>query len=78
MNDWHLRKEVTIGNILTAVAALTAAVAAYYNLDTRVSLLEERTTEERIDREKDVERICGRLDRIENILLDIRKYETGN
>ena len=38
--SWHLRKEVTIGNIFATVAAIAAVVGAFYNLDSRQSKTE--------------------------------------
>ena len=78
MTEWHLRKEVTIGNIFTAFLALVAALSAWYNLDMRLTVVETHQTDikvhmeaERIARKEDVERVCTRLDRIENIMIEI-------
>ena len=78
MTEWHLRKEVTIGNIFTAILALFAALSAWYNLDTRLTVVETQQTDielhmqtERIARKEDVERVCSRLDRIESIMIQM-------
>jgi len=78
MAEWHLRKEVTIGNIFTAFLALFAALSAWYNLDTRLTVVETQQTNigihmqaERIARKEDVERVCARLDRIEDIMIEL-------
>jgi len=78
MAEWHLRKEVTIGNIFTAFLALIAALSAWYNLDTRLTVVETQQTDikvhlqaESVARKEDVERVCSRLDRIENIMIEL-------
>ena len=85
VTDWHLRKDVTIGNILAAVAALVAALSAWHNLDSRVLLLEKSYSDvrehmliEQEQRKEDVERVCARLDRIEGLVIEILKNEASN
>ena len=38
--SWHLRKEVTVGNLFATIAAIAAVVGAFYNLDSRQSKTE--------------------------------------
>jgi beta-lactam-binding protein with PASTA domain len=40
---WHLDKRVSVGHIVTTLMALLAALFAYANLETRVSVLEVQT-----------------------------------
>lgn len=75
--EWHLRKEVTVGNILTSVLAIVAALSAFYNLDKRVltnsahiQANAERIAEGKETQKADKDRIMQKLDRIENILLE--------
>ena len=82
-SDWHLRKEVTICNIFTAILALLAALSAWYNLDTRLTVVEAHQTDikshivaEATARRTDVERVCARLERIENIMIEMLQNET--
>lgn len=37
---WHIKKEISIDNLLAFIAAVFAVLAAYYAMDKRVSILE--------------------------------------
>jgi len=39
-DSWHLRKEVTVGNLFATIAAIAAVIGAFYNLDSRQSKTE--------------------------------------
>lgn len=48
-NKWHLDRKVSIGHIVTTALALVAAILAYANIETRVAVLESRTSTIRED-----------------------------
>lgn len=70
-NDWHLNKTVTIGNMLTAILAILALIGSYYTLDRRIALLEEAKVEHEEALLAMNDRICKRLDKIENLILQV-------
>ena len=65
-SDWHLSKTVTAGNVLTIFFAILALAGSYYTLDKRIAILEDN----RIQREKSIDRVCDRLERIEDLLIN--------
>ena len=74
--EWHLRKEVTIGNIIASVLALGAVIGAFYNLDIRIHTNTNDITtnrsaieEEKTDRKEDMALIRKKLDKIETLLI---------
>lgn len=76
-SDWHLSKTVTVGNMLTIFAAVIALAGSYYTLDKRIAIVESGQLDlavhmenEKVERKKDVERVCDRLERIEDLLID--------
>lgn len=40
-NGWVLRKEISIGNVLTILGVIFASLSAYYSLDKRITMVEE-------------------------------------
>lgn len=63
---WHLRREVTIGNILASVVAILGMLGAFYTLDKRIELNAQKigfveTTE--AGHYKDVKDILNNIDR---------------
>lgn len=78
MSEWHLRKEVTVGNIVASILLIAAAIAAFHNLDTRVVKLEANAmdaeihrAEEKAERKEDIARLCERLDRIQDLQIQV-------
>lgn len=76
-SDWHLSKTVTVGNMLTMTFAIMALVGSYYTLDKRISLVEAsqldvvvHLEQEKVARKEDVERVCTRLERIEDLIIN--------
>ena len=74
--SWHLRKEVTIGNIFATVAAIAAIVGAFYNLDMRqtktvlvVSYLQEELKKDREDEKEYRHDVRSNLRDIRNLLI---------
>lgn len=52
--SWHLRKEVTIGNIFATISAVALLIGAFYNLDSRLIRAEEAVSD--IQKHQDIER----------------------
>ena len=76
-SDWHLSKTVTVGNMLTIFFAILALVGSYYTLDKRITIVErnqidltEHIKAENRHREKDIDRVCKKLERIEDLFLE--------
>lgn len=69
MSEWHLKKEVTIGNIVMVVSAIIALIASYYTLNTRITVLENVVAYNSKDINENHEEVIRKLERIENILL---------
>lgn len=57
MNDWHIRKEISIGNIVTIVLVTIAGVTAWNKVDARIANLEDGVTRQaKTDAKQDQER----------------------
>jgi hypothetical protein len=41
VNGWTIKKEISVGDLVGIVLALSAVFAAYFNLDKRISLIEQ-------------------------------------
>jgi hypothetical protein len=67
---WHLKREVTIGNIVMTFSAIIAIIAAYYSLDTRLTVLEGSVKHNKEDIAKNQQEVIRKLERIEDILLE--------
>lgn len=72
-NGWHLRREVSVGHIMTTVVVAASAFAYIFSLEGRISLQGQKieAVEARIDRadarlKDDLSEIKGALLRIEN------------
>ena len=92
MGEWHLRKDVTVGNIVATIMLIGVFIGGYYGHEKRIALLEQAEinatvlrAEEIKDRERDIDRVCNRLDKMENLMLQILQaqsiqshYETSN
>lgn len=51
---WHLKKEISIGDLIAFSSAALAVVYAYTTLDKRVSILEvDKTTQSATDKRQD-------------------------
>lgn len=60
---WVVRKEITVGDITTAIFAMTAIATAYFTLDKRIALIERGQEQQMvIDRIQDTERITLKAD----------------
>jgi hypothetical protein len=64
---WHLKKEISLGDVIAIVISITAILGAYARLDTRVSLLEQsqnytKAAFEKID--ASIERLSSKIDRL--------------
>lgn len=56
-NRWVIRKDISVGNILTIVTFTFFAVTAYFNMDKRLSIVEEANARQvMIDKTQDEER----------------------
>ena len=67
---WHLRKDVTLGNIFTSIIAILAIISAYYSLDKRLALVEQHQESAIEVNRKTNEGVIKRLDRIEQLMID--------
>lgn len=55
---WVLKKEVSIGNVLTIIGVIFASMSAYFSLDKRVAVIEESQVKQLIiDRDRDADRL---------------------
>lgn len=70
---WHLKKEISLGDILAFASASLAVVYAYTTLDKRVTLLEKVAVEQKdTDRRQDDESIRSQA-RIDAQLVEINR-----
>ena len=68
---WHINREVSVGDALALIMALTAVLIAYFAHDTRIALLEQsqitwsQFAQNAVDRlERTVNTINDKLDRL--------------
>jgi len=73
VNGWHLKKEVTIGQLVTIVCILVSGLWWASSVETRIERLasEDRRIEQKNDiQNKNIERILGRIERKQDKLFD--------
>jgi len=82
-NGWHLRKDVTVGNLIATAVLAMSIIGAAITFDRRVTVLEQRQTyaTERFDRQtqafqRSLDQVNDRLQRIELLLIDVLKDKT--
>lgn len=68
-SNWHLRKDVTVGNLLTSVMAVIALVGSYYTLDKRIALNTQAIDNQIKTENEHYEDVKKSLDRIEDHLI---------
>jgi hypothetical protein len=79
--EWHLDKSVSLGHILTTIALVATAIAAFYSISERLSVVEDKIigileNQTRIDHKQDDDLAIFRVD-MRNRTVDINdKLET--
>jgi len=67
-NGWHLRKEISIGHIVTTVTVAAGVLLAYADLDKRVSLNSQAINQASLAAEKQEQRSTQALKEINDAL----------
>ncbi|MCK5605483.1 hypothetical protein KAR91_26560 [Candidatus Pacearchaeota archaeon] len=73
VSGWHLKKEVTIGQLITIVCILVSGLWWASSVETRIERLtaEDRRIEQKNDiQNKNIEKILGRIERKQDKLFD--------
>lgn len=68
MNDWVLRKEITVANLLATLTLAASLVSWGMSVDSRVARLEAQTEASSVAVERSIALVNARLDRIEDKL----------
>jgi len=73
LNGWHLKKEVTVGQVVTLMAVIVSGLWWASSVETRIAQLsaEGRRIEQKQDvQNKGIERILGRIESKQDKLID--------
>lgn len=67
-NKWAIRKEISVGNLVTIGIIIMGTLNAYFSLDKRVALVEKSIAEQAVvDKAQDAERLAGRMETNERL-----------
>jgi len=69
-NPWHLKREISVGHLLTTISMLLAAFWFFAGLDKRVAVLEQRSDVAGIEMQRRMDGVESKIDDIYRLLIN--------
>lgn len=70
---WHIKKEISVGDLIAFTAAAGAVVSAYTTLDKRLTIVEDRSTQQATTDKRQDEESIRNQQRIDETLREMNR-----